>query len=143
MPTLTRRRVKDQQTEHWLIFDGDIEIGSIGTRSGVPTYVDQWQWTISFYPPSHRGVRAGGMARNYPEARGAFERAWREIEPEITEADRVEHRRERAYTAWKYNMWVTGCRMPTQSASGRSQCYCGAEIDSASVGPHIAAEHMR
>jgi len=30
-----------------------------------------------------------------------------------------------------------------QVASGRSQCYCGAEIDSASIGAHIVAEHRR
>jgi hypothetical protein len=39
-------------------------------------------------------------------------------------------------------MWSAGCKMPTQVADGRSRCYCGAEIDSPSIGPHIAAEHM-
>jgi hypothetical protein len=39
-------------------------------------------------------------------------------------------------------MWSAGCRLPTQVASGRSQCYGGAEIDSESIGQHIAAEHM-
>jgi len=36
--------------------------------------------------------------------RAAFERAWREIEPRVTEADRAEERRERAHTAWKYHL---------------------------------------
>jgi hypothetical protein len=142
MPLLTRRRVNDQHIEQWLIFSDDIRIGSIGTRSGVPVHVDQWQWNVSFYPPSHRGVRAASTAPSFAEARAAFERAWREIEPLITEADRAEHRRERAHTAWKYKMWSAGCRMPTQMADGRSQCYCGAEIDGGSAGSHIAAEHM-
>jgi len=39
-------------------------------------------------------------------------------------------------------MWDAGCKLPTQVASGRSQCYCGAEIDNKSIGPHIDAEHM-
>ena len=142
MSTLTRRRLKDQHTEQWLIFCDDIQIGSIGMRSGVPTHVDQWRWTVCFYPPSHRNVRGGGTARTFAEARAAFEQAWRVIEPQITEADRLEHRRERAWTAWKQQMWKCGCKLPAQIAGGRSQCYCGAEIDSASVDRHIAAEHM-
>lgn len=141
MPTLTRRRVKDPHTEQWLIFADDIRIGSIGMRSGVPKHADQWQWTIAPYPATQRGIRDGGIARSFAEARAAFELSWREIEPKITDADRQEHRRERAHTEWKYKMWSAGCRMPTQMADGRSKCYCGAEIDCQSIGPHIAAEH--
>jgi hypothetical protein len=111
-------------------------------RAGVPTHVDQWQWTVSVYPASLRGIGAGGTARSFAEARAAFERAWREIEPKIMEADRQVHRRDRAHTEWKYKMWSAGCRMPTQMATGRSKCYCGAEIDNASISRHIAAEHM-
>ena len=122
MSALTRRRIEDQHVEHWLIFADDIRIGSIGLRSGVPVQVDQWQWNIAPYPASHRGIRDGGTARSFAEAREAFEQAWREISPKITEADRLEHRRERAHTEWKYKMWETGCRMPTQMANGRSQC---------------------
>jgi hypothetical protein len=48
---------------------------------------------------SHRGIRDGGSASSFQAARAAFEQAWREIEPQITEADRHEHRRERAHTA--------------------------------------------
>jgi hypothetical protein len=142
MHTLTRRRVEDQQAENWWIFDDDIRIGSIGMRSGVPTHVDQWKWTVSFYPAMHRGIRDGGIASDFQTAREAFKQAWLKIEPQITEADRKEHRRERAHTVWKYKMWSAGCRMPTQMANGRSQCYCGAEIDNQSIGQHIAAEHM-
>jgi hypothetical protein len=39
-------------------------------------------------------------------------------------------------------MWAAGLPLPTQVASGRAQCYCGAEIDVRSVGPHIDAEHF-
>jgi hypothetical protein len=142
MATLTRRRREDRQSEHWLIFSDDIQVGSIGMRSRVPVHAEQWQWTVSVYPASHRGIRDGGIARNFPEARAAFKRAWRAIEPNITEADRLEHRRARAHTEWKYKMWESGRKSPTQVASGRSQCYRGAEIDGASIGRHIAAEHM-
>jgi hypothetical protein len=39
-------------------------------------------------------------------------------------------------------MWATGCRLPTQERSGRSRCFCGAEIGVASVGEHVYAVHM-
>jgi hypothetical protein len=101
-------------------------------RCGVPVHAEQWQWqwTISVFPASHRGIRDGGIAPDFQNARAAFERAWREIEPKITEADRMEHRRERVHTEWKYKVWERGCKLPTQVAEGGSQCYCGSAIDS-------------
>lgn len=78
---------------------------------------------------SRLGIRDGGTALDFSEARAAFERSWRTIEPKITEADRAEHRGERAHTEWKYKMWETGCKLPTQVANGQSQC-CGVVIDS-------------
>jgi hypothetical protein len=60
----------------------------------------------------------------------------------VTDADLVEHRRERARTAWKYAMWNAGCRMPTQETSGRSRCFCGAEIGVAGFSEHVYAAHM-
>jgi hypothetical protein len=140
MRALTRRRVHDRQSEHWLIFDDRIEIGCDGRRAGVPVHVNQWQWTISFYPPSHRGVRAEGTATDFATARK--EQAWRRIAPEITEADGLEHLRRNAHIAWKHKMWDTHCPLPTQVADGRSRCYCGAEITIANVDSHIDAEHM-
>lgn len=143
MASLTRRRENGWQAQHWLIFADDIRIGSIGMRTGVPVHAEQWPWTVAAYPASHWGIRAGGVARSFPEARAAFERAWLEINPKITDADRMEHRRVRAHTEWKYRMWEAGFKLPTQVASGRSRCYCGAEIDIRSAPHHVYAEHMR
>jgi hypothetical protein len=42
MPALTRRRLKDAHAESWQIFYGDVQVGTIGIRAGVPTDVDQW-----------------------------------------------------------------------------------------------------
>jgi len=39
-------------------------------------------------------------------------------------------------------MWDAGCRLPTQTADGRSRCFCGAEIGIADMGQHIYAAHM-
>jgi len=108
----------------------------------MPVQVDQWQRNIAPYQASHRGIRDGGAARSFAEAREHSNRHGARIEPKITEADRLKHRRERAHTEWKYKMWSAGCRLPTQVANGRSQCYGGAEIDSESGGWHIAAEQM-
>ena len=92
MPALTRRRDPAAHDETWLIHYDDVHVGTIRMRTGVPTNVDQWGWTIGFYPVSHRGLRASGTARSLDMARGAFETAWRWLLPQITQADFVEHR---------------------------------------------------
>jgi len=106
-------------------------------RTGVPTNVDQWGWTIGFYPASHRGLRASGTARSFDMARGAFETAWRWLLPQTTQADFVEHRQHRAHEAWKHAMRQAGCKLPTEMAGGRSRCFCGAEIDLAGTEQHV------
>ena len=111
-------------------------------RTGVPTNVDQWGWTIGFYPASHRGLRASGTARSFDMARGAFETAWRWLLPQTTQADFVEHRRHRAREAWKHAMREAGCKLPTQMPDGRSRCFCGAEIDIAGTEQHVYTAHM-
>jgi hypothetical protein len=62
--------------------------------------------------------------------------------PQLTESDFQEHRRERAWTVWRYAMWDAGCRMPTQLPGGRSLCFCGAEIDTTGASKHVYAAHM-
>ena len=49
MPTLTRRRSHDSRREVLLVFYGDIPVGTIGERAGVPADLDQWGWTCGFY----------------------------------------------------------------------------------------------
>jgi hypothetical protein len=143
MPALTRRRANDPHREIWRVYcDGDVCIGSISQRAGVPLSVDQWQWTVALYPLSHRGIREDGTAPDLFKARAAFAAAWARIEPQVTDDDLAEHRRERAWTAWKYRMADCGCRLPTQMASGQSTCFCGASIDVASMGRHVSSAHL-
>jgi hypothetical protein len=142
IPALTRRRDPDASQEAWLIHFGDIHIGTISMRAGVPDSVDQWGWAFGFYPASHRGLRADGMAKSFDEARTAFEAAWHRLLPEVTEADFDEHRRYHAFDVWKRTMWDTGCKLPTQVADGRSRCFCGKEIDIADVERHVYEAHM-
>jgi hypothetical protein len=39
-------------------------------------------------------------------------------------------------------MWDAGNKLPTQTPELRSQCFCGAAIDSATIEGHIYAVHM-
>jgi hypothetical protein len=77
MPELTRRRSTDAQQECWHVYYGDVRVGTISERSGVPHDVDQWGWNCGFYPLSHRGRQAGGTAATFDEARADFEAAWK------------------------------------------------------------------
>jgi len=69
MSALTRRRDPDAHHETWLIHHGDVHIGTIRMRAGVPGSVDQWGWTCGFHPASHRGVSADGAAMSFGAAR--------------------------------------------------------------------------
>jgi hypothetical protein len=141
MLALTRRRSPDR-SDCWHIYYGDVQVGTIAARAGVPVDVDQWGWQCGFYPPSHRGQHLDVTAESFDQARADFEAAWKEYFPQCTEADFQEYRRQRAWTAWKYAMWEAGCRMPTQSTSGRARCFCGAAVDIPGALPHVYAAHM-
>ena len=143
MPALTRRLEPDIHQECWHVYYGDTRVGTITERAGVPADVDQWGWTIGFYPVDHRpGQHVGDTAETFEQARAAFEADWRDYLPRCTEADFAENRRDRAFTAWKYRMHDTGTLLPTQLASGRSKCFCGAALTIASVDDHIRQTHM-
>ena len=141
-PVLTRRRDPEASFECWHVMYGDVRVGTISVRAGVPVEADQWGWQCGFYPLSHRGAHEDGTAPDFFTARAAFGRAWSRLLPKITEADLVENRRERAMTAWKYRMRDVGCRLPTQEPSGRARCFCGAEIGIAGTSEHVYAAHM-
>ena len=77
MPALTRRRDPDAQRETWLIYYGDVQVGTISERTGNPTGTPRWQWACGFYPGSHPSEHARGITETFDQARGAFEIAWR------------------------------------------------------------------
>jgi hypothetical protein len=76
MPILTRRRYPERP-DCWHVCYGDICIGTIAVRAGVPVDVDQWGWDCGFYPASHDGIREYGtaatfeLARDHSKRRGA------------------------------------------------------------------------
>ena len=142
MPELSRRRSRDVHQECWHIFYGDVRVGTITERAGVPHDVGQWGWQCGFYPLTHRGKHAEGVAATFDAARKMFEAAWKAYLPKCTSDDFEEYRRQLARTAWKYAMHEAGAKMPTQLPSGRSQCFCGAPIDIASSSRHVYEAHM-
>jgi hypothetical protein len=113
----------------------------IARRTGCPFDVDQWEWACGFYPGIEPRGHQNSTAINFDHARVDFEAAWRAIVPTLTDADFGKWRCQRDATAWKYAMWDSGMRMPTQLPSGRSQCFCGAPIDIQSVNAHIRSAH--
>ncbi|WP_316172167.1 MULTISPECIES: hypothetical protein [unclassified Bradyrhizobium] len=139
---LTRRRALDAQQESWRVFYGDVEAGHISRCTGAPAGTDPWQWFCGFYPGSHPGERTVGTAATLEEARQAFEGAWAAFLAKRTPEDFDAYRRHVASTRWKYAMWDAGCRLPTQNTSGRSRCFCGAEIDLQTTESHIYSAHM-
>lgn len=142
MPTLTRRCAKDRHQECWHVFYGDVQVGTITERAGVPIDVDQWGWSCGFFPAINRGLRADGTAATFEKARADFAAAWDAYLPHCTEADFDGYRRQRAWTAWKYMMHDTGSKLPTQMPELRSRCFCGAAIDSDTIDRHVFTVHM-
>jgi hypothetical protein len=141
MPALSRRREPEGHHEVWHVYYGDVRVGTIGIRAGVPVDVDQWGWSCGFYPGVEPDGYQNGTARTFKAARAAFRKAWRQLLPTLTEADFQCWRDQRDFTSWKYRMHDCGCRMPTQNPDGRSRCFCGEVIVIAGVDRHIYAAH--
>jgi hypothetical protein len=64
MPALTRRRDLDAQDECWHVYYGDVRVGTIAKRIGIPPGEDPWGWACGFYPGCIR--KSGHTARRRP-----------------------------------------------------------------------------
>src|ERR1700682_1492078 len=62
MPALTRRRSPDHRHDCWHVYYGDVHVGTIALRTGVPHDEDPWGWSCGFYPGSHPGGCTNGSA---------------------------------------------------------------------------------
>src|SRR5258707_10151480 len=60
MPELTRRRSLDAPDECWHVYYGDVRVGTIAIRTGIPPHEDPWGWACGFYPGSHPGECTDG-----------------------------------------------------------------------------------
>src|SRR3981081_3585682 len=65
MPALTRRRSRSAPAESWQIFYGDVQIGTIGIRAGVPVGVDQWAPALDDRKRSRVGHRQMRMSLHW------------------------------------------------------------------------------
>jgi hypothetical protein len=139
VPQLTRRPDNDPHRQGWFVYYGDVRIGHIGRRAGVPTHAPQWGWSCGFYPGCDPGQSTSGTAETLDQARAAFEQAWQQLAATRTEADFEEWRQSRDFHAWKDRMHDKRLPLPTQS--DRSRCFCGAEITNAGLASHIQGAH--
>jgi len=77
MPEPTRCRYSEVREECWHVFYGDVHVGTIAIRTGVPHHEDPWGWICGFYPGSESGEYTDGTAATFDQARVDFEAAWR------------------------------------------------------------------
>jgi hypothetical protein len=108
----------------WHVYYGDVHIGMMGQRAGVPVDVDQWQWSCGFYPGLHPGQHRYGTAATFEEARAGFEADWQRLLPEIPEGAFEEWRHQRDFTKRKYAEWDRG-EIPRRVSSSMMRCVCG------------------
>jgi hypothetical protein len=148
MPMLTRRRSPDAHEECWQIFYGDVRVGTIAKRVGIPRDQAPWGWSCGFYPGSHPGECTHGTATTLDQARAGFEAAWRAFLARRTEADFQAWRDQQEWTERKYAVWKRGERMPSQKPNSWMTCPCGQIFDSHRLEetivhiPHITASAL-
>jgi hypothetical protein len=93
MPALTRRRDIEAPDECWHVYYGDVRVGTIAKRVGIPFDEDPWGWACGFYPGCHPRECTDGVAVSFYQARAEFEEAWAVFLSNRTEADFQEWRR--------------------------------------------------
>jgi hypothetical protein len=71
MAALTRRRSEDHREECWHVYYGDVHVGTIAIRVGVPHHEDPWGWICGFYPGSEPGEYTDGTAVTFDQRRAA------------------------------------------------------------------------
>jgi hypothetical protein len=144
MPALTRKRVY-KRPETWHVHYAGVCVGVICERWGAPPTSAQWEWCCGINPGSNPGDDRHGTAASFETARAAFEAAWRDYLPKLTEADFQEWRDQEARTERKYAMRATGERLPSRKPSSLMTCHCGEVFDSHRLEhtlvhvPHIVA----
>jgi hypothetical protein len=105
--TPDNRRPHPERSDCWYVYYGDVQVGTIAVQPGLPVSAPQWRWDSPF----HRDRSETGYALSFDKARAEFEATWKDYLPRCTETDFIEHRRQRAFTAWKYAMHDAG--LPT------------------------------
>jgi hypothetical protein len=139
---LTRRRYPERP-DCWHVYYGDVHVGTIAIRTGVPFDVDQWEWTCGFYPGCEPGQHTGASAVDFEQARADFEEAWQRLLPTRGEADFQEWRDGRDWHEKKYAMWKRGEMLPSQKPNTMMRCPCGEGFDSHDpAGSYVHRQHI-
>jgi hypothetical protein len=138
---VTLRRCSDDHPEIWLIHYGDVRVGSIAIRTGVPVDAGRWTWSCGIYPNARFLRDDSSTAPNFKAARRNFDAAWRAMLPRLTEADFEAWRQQRDHMAWKSAMRDKGLMTPTATGAGISRCFCGATITIGNSWEHIFTDH--
>jgi hypothetical protein len=144
MPALTRRRSNDRH-DCLHVYFGDVRVGTIAKRIGIPRDQHLWGWTCGFYPGSHPGECTQGTAATLDQARAGFGAAWRVFLSNRTDADFRAWRDQQERTDRKYAIWKRGERMTSQKPNSLMTCPCGQVFDSHRLAdtivhvPHITA----
>ena len=129
MPALTRRRYPERQ-DCWHVYYGDVHVGTIARRVGVPFDVDQWGWLCGFYPGCDPGDHTDGPAETFDLARADFETAWGRLLATLNEGDFQAWRDDRRWHARKRAIWAAGKLLPSQKPNSMMRCPCGETFDS-------------
>jgi hypothetical protein len=77
MPALTRRRDLEAADECWHVYYGDVRVGTIAKRVGIPPGEDPWGWSCGLYSGGHPRECTNGAAATFDQARAEFEEGWR------------------------------------------------------------------
>jgi hypothetical protein len=91
---------------------GDVRVGTIAIRTGIPPHEDPWGWNCGFYPGSHPAECTDGTVATFDQARADFEKTWHAFLSKRTEVDFEKWREQRAWTAEKYRRFDRHARMP-------------------------------
>jgi hypothetical protein len=130
MPALTRRRSDNPHQETWHVYYGEVRIGTIGERAGVPVDVDRWGWSCGFYPGLYPGQHRYGTAATFDEARAGFEADWQALLPEIPEGALEEYRLDREARTEMRAVRARREKLPSEIFSSMMRCVCGVRFDS-------------
>jgi hypothetical protein len=130
MPALTRRRSDNPHHVTWHVYCGDVHVGTIGERAGVPVDVDKWGWSCGFTPGLSPGQHRYGTAPSFEEARTGFEADWKALLPEIPVGAFEEYRHDREAWAEMRAVCARGEKLPSEIFSTMMRCVCGVQFDS-------------
>jgi hypothetical protein len=87
-------------------------------------------------------LRPHGRAQNDVRGDKSNQQLHGYLLPLLQPADFEAYRRNQAFHKWRHRTWSEGLKMPTQLASGRSKCFCGAVINLENTEQHVYTLHM-